>query len=119
MMTAANLERRLRFVLSCSRIEFKTGKGYIGKIEVDAGDKVITLPPDYDDHYTLMVLIHELAHIAIVGELAAFGVFEELILQRVIEPCIIQHIVDSPRKHAWWIKELRQAREAWESENES
>ena len=111
-MNASRLEKRLRFQLDCSTIVWRKAKSdQFAKVVADAGSKVVSLPPGYDDYFTLQALVHELAHVAIPGELGAFGEFEEDILERVIEPAMMDHLLNSPRKHAWWLKKLREARE--------
>jgi hypothetical protein len=111
-MNEARLEKRLRYAFECSSIVWRTPRAeQFAKIIADAGDKVISLPPGYDDDYTLRTLFHELCHVAIPGELGAFGVFEEDILMRVLEPRLMTYLVERPRKHAWWLKKLREAKE--------
>jgi hypothetical protein len=111
-MTAANLEKRLRFSFECSTIKWRVPKSDVfAHVDADKGQHVVVLPPGYDDNYTLRTLFHELCHVAIPGELGAFGAFEEDILIRVLEPALMQHVVDRPRKHAWWIKRLHEAKE--------
>lgn len=111
-MNEASLEKRLRFAFECSTVVWSKPKDeQFAAITADAGRKVIYLPPGYDDDYTLRTLFHELAHVAMPGELGALGDFEEDILLRVIEPRIMQHLVERPRKHAWWLKKLREVRD--------
>lgn len=78
----------------------------------DAGSVLITLPPGFDDDYTLRYLLHELCHSTIPSELASFGAFEEPIIERVLEPALIAHLLDSPRKHSWWLNQLKALRNA-------
>ena len=111
-MNESRLEKRLRFAFECSTVRWANPKDeQFAAITADAGKKVIYLPPGYDDDYTLRTLFHEIAHVAIPGELGAFGDFEEDILMRVIEPRLMHHLTECPRKQAWWLKKLREARE--------
>lgn len=111
-MTEASLEKRLRFAFDCSTVRWKAPKAeQFARVDADAGKKVISLPPGYDDDYTLRTLFHELCHVAIPGELGAFGVYEEDIIMRVLEPRLMHHLVERPRKHAWWLRKLRELRE--------
>ena len=110
-MNAARLEKRLRYAFECSSIVWqKPKRNQFAAVVADAGGKVIYLPPGYDDDYTLRTLLHELCHVAIPGELGAFGDFEEHILERVLEPQLMDHLTACPRKHAWWLRKLREAR---------
>lgn len=112
-MNEARLEKRLRFAFECSTVRWKHPKAeQFASVVADAGNKVIELPPGYDDDYTLRTLLHELCHVAIPGELGAFGDFEEDILMRVLEPRLMSHLVERPKKHSWWLKKLREVREA-------
>ena len=111
-MNESRLEKRLRYAFECSSIVWrKPHAERFAEVVADAGGKVISLPPGYDDDYTLRTLLHELCHVAIPGELGAFGVFEEDILMRVLEPRLMAHLVECPRKHAWWLRKLREARD--------
>ena len=110
-MNASRLEKRLRFPLSCSTILWRKAKrNCFASVTSDGGQHIIHLPPGYDDDYTLRALLHELCHITIPGELSAFGAFEEEILERVLEPLLMEHLRSCPRKHAWWLNEIRKAR---------
>ena len=107
-MNEAALEKRMRFAFECSTIRWAKPKDeQFAAVTADAGKKVILLPPGYDDDYTLRAL----CHVAIPGELGAFGVFEEDILMRVLEPRLMHHLVERPRKHAWWLRKLREVKE--------
>ena len=107
------MEKRLRFAYECSTIRWKHPKDdQFACVTPDAGKHLIELPPGFDDDYTLRTLIHELCHVAIPGELGAFGTFEEDILMRVLEPRMMHHLIERPRKHAWWLNRLKEAREA-------
>ena len=111
-MNESRLEKRLRFAFECSTIRWAHREDdQFAAVTADAGKKVIYLPPGYDDDYTLRTLFHELCHVAIPGELGAFGVFEEDILMRVLEPRLMNHLVERPRKHAWWLRKLREVRD--------
>ena len=111
-MNEARLEKRLRWAFDCSTVRWKTPRDeQFAAVTADAGEKVIVLPPGYDDDYTLRTLLHELCHVAIPGELGAFGTFEEDILLRVLEPRLMAHLVDKPRKHSWWLKQLAKTKE--------
>jgi hypothetical protein len=111
-VTEAKLEQRLRFAYECCTIVWKKPKkDAFASVTADSGKKVICLPPGFDDDYLLRTLVHELAHVAIPGELGAFGTFEEDILLRVIEPRLMNYLTQTPRRHAWWMKKLREAKE--------
>jgi len=108
-MTAANLEKRLRFAFDCSTVVWKKSSGWVlAKADVDKGRTIVTLPAGYDDDFTLRTLLHELCHVAIHGELASFGIFEEEILVRVIEPVLMEYVTGNTRKHEWWLKKLKE-----------
>ena len=110
-MNESRLEKRLRFAFDCSTVVWKKPKAdTFASVTADKGTKVVYLPPGYDDDYTLRTLFHELCHIAIPGELGSFGDFEEDIIMRVLEPRLMAHLMDCPRKHAWWLKKLREVR---------
>lgn len=112
-LTAASLEKRMRFLLETSRVVWrKPTKKMWAYMQPVQGQVTIALPPDQDDDYLLRYLFHELAHYALPGELAAFGVFEEDIIERVIEPRLIEHLFQRRKKHEWWIKKLRELKEA-------
>ena len=111
-MNDTRLEKRLRFAFECSTVRWANPKDdQFAAVTADAGQKVIYLPRGYDDDYTLRTLFHELCHVAIPGELGAFGDYEEDILMRVLEPRLMNHLVERPRKHAWWLRKLREVRE--------
>lgn len=112
-MTEASLEKQLRFAFQCSKVVWQKAKpDQFAAMMPDKGISIIYLPPDYDDEFTLRTLIHELAHFAVPAQLGAFGVFEEDILERVIEPRMMHYLINSPRKHAWWLARLKEARNA-------
>jgi hypothetical protein len=109
-MTAASLEKRLRFQMDCSTIRWKDPKTErFASVVADKGLKAIDLPPGYDDFYTLRTLFHELCHVAVPGELAAFGKFEEDVLERVMEPGLMAYVLARPRVHEWWLRKLRES----------
>jgi hypothetical protein len=111
-MNETRLEKRLRFAFDCSEIRWTNPKNtQFAAVTASAGKHIIYLPPGYDDDYTLRTLFHELCHVAIPGELGAFGSFEEDILLRVLEPRLMQYLVEKPRKHEWWLKQLKSIRE--------
>lgn len=112
-MNEARLEKRLRFALECSTIVWKKpSRNTFASVTTKTGERfTITLPPEQDDDYTLRTLFHELCHVSLPGELSAFGVFEEDILIRVLEPRLMDHVTNRPRKHQWWMKRLREAKE--------
>lgn len=112
-MNESRLEKRLRWAFDCSAVRWKKPrKEQFARVDADAGKKVITLPEGHDDDYTLRTLFHELCHVAIPGELGAFGKFEEDIILRVLEPRMMEWLVGHPRCHSWWLKKLRELREA-------
>ena len=113
-MNESRLEKRLRFQLDCSEVRWRKPKkdGTFAQVEADSGKKIIWLPPGFDDHYTLRTMFHELCHVAIPGELAAFGDFQEDVIERVLEPRLMEYMVRHPRSHSWWLKKLRELREA-------
>lgn len=112
-MTTATLERRLRLLFDSSTVRFaKLKDPTIASVDMDYGKVVITLPPGYDDDYTLRLLFHELVHMAMPGELSAMGEWEEDILRRVAEPKLMELMLKRPRRHEWWLKRLRTIREA-------
>jgi hypothetical protein len=115
----SRLEKRLRFQLECSTIVWKKPKSSaFASVTADAGKKRIVMPlahplgKSYDDWYLLQTLFHELAHVAVPGELGAFGNMEEDVLERVIEPRLMAWVVKRPRIHAWWLRKLREAKDA-------
>jgi hypothetical protein len=108
------MERRLRLMFDASSVRFGRLKSPndVAQVHMDYGKHVITLPPGYDDDYTLRLLFHELLHIAMPGELSALGDWEEEFLRRVAEPKMMDQMLRSPRSHEWWLKRLRTMREA-------
>lgn len=112
-MNESRLEKRLRFALKCSRIRWrKASPNRFASVEPNGGIAVIHLPPGHDDDYTLRTLLHELMHVAIHAELGSFGAFEEDIMIRVLEPRMMGWLTEHPRVQAWWLKRLREAKEA-------
>lgn len=112
-MNESKLESRLRLLLAACKVRIAPLKGgTLGHTTMDGGNVAITIAPGFDDDYTLRVLIHELTHKAMPGELAAFGSFEEDILARVIEPRLMFWLVEHPRRHAWWMRQVKAIREA-------
>jgi hypothetical protein len=111
-MNESVLERRLRLLFAACKVKFAKRKTSFADVLMDAGTVVITLPPGYDDDYTLRTLLHELTHKAMPGELAAWGAFEEDIIMRVIEPRLMHWLNEHPKRHSWWLKQLSRAREA-------
>ena len=111
-MNESRLEKRLRYAFAVSRIVWKKPRGSYADVNSDKGAHVIRIPPEGDDDWQLRSLIHELCHVAIPGELGAFGDFEEDVIERVLEPRMMDHLLRSPRKQAWWLKKLRESKEA-------
>lgn len=105
---SAALEKRLRFQMDCSIIQWKEPKkgGPLATVEADKGKKVICLPPGYSDIYTLRFLFHELTHVAAPGELSAFMDWEEDILEYVAEANLMKYVLENPRIHEFWIGKL-------------
>ena len=117
-MTESQLEKRLWYSLSLSRIKWRKGtKHEYASINSWNADHIIWLPPDQDDDYTLRYLVHEMAHVSIHSELGAFGKFEENILMRVIEPAMIDWFMFRRYKHARWLKVLREAKAKFKEEH--
>ena len=112
-LTAASLEKRMRFLLDTAKVVWrKPTKHMWAYMQPSSGQVTIALPPGKDDDYTLRYLLHELSHYALPGELAAFGAFEEDIIERVLEPRLIEYVLKYRTKHEWWIKRLRELKEA-------
>lgn len=112
-MNESKLESRLRLLLAACKVRIAPLKGgTLGHTTMDNGGVVITLAPGYDDDYTLRTLLHELTHKAMPGELASFGSFEEDIIMRVLEPRLMFWLNEHPKRHAWWMRQLKAIREA-------
>jgi len=112
-LTVSKLEKRLRFLLDTSTIVWKkASKTTWAYMQPSAGAVTIALPPDKDDDHVLRLLFHELCHYALPGELMAFGEFEEDILGRVLEPKLMEHVTNHRTIQRWWLKRLRELREA-------
>lgn len=109
-MNEHTIERRCRLLFDSCRVQFGSLKTSSACTTMDAGRTVVTLPHGFDDDYTLRTLLHELVHLAHPGELAALGGFEEDFLNRVIEPRLMFWLVGKPRRHAWWVKRIRDLR---------
>jgi predicted methyltransferase len=110
VLTVSTLEKRLRYLLDCSRVRFRKLKGCTGRMDVDLGQVTISLAPGFDDDTTLRILIHELCHLAMPGELYALGVFEEMVIARVLEPQLIDYIAAESKRQAWWLTRLKKLR---------
>ena len=110
-MNESSLEKRLRFQLACSVIVWRKAQPHrFASVTSESGRHRISLPPGYDDWYTLQTLIHELCHVAVPGELGAFGSFQEDIIERVLEPRLVDWLARHPKAQGWWLAKLRAAR---------
>jgi hypothetical protein len=112
-LNESKLEKRMRFLFETTKwIWKKPTKTTWAYMQPHAGQVTICLPPDKDDDYLLRYIFHELIHFALPGELQALGAFEEDIIIRTLEPRLIKHVTDHRTIHKWWIKRLRELREA-------